>query len=180
MNKASNGTARRGVTLTEMTVVLALISLVSLLVISFTGMVNLRSSVSVIKNRAADDLRLTKVVLENWTAAVTDYGAEITVADDGKSLVATIGMEGMEDTEILTYNAFLTEDGFTAKLPNGETLHCPIGEIVSFTFEIDKKDEPLQDEILFCTAEYSIPKSSGTSEIQTITFCINSHVGDIV
>lgn len=173
MTTASPSSPRRGVSIMEMSVVLALVSVVSLLVASFTVMVNLRSTTGVIKNRVADDLRLSKILLENWTETVTEtYGAQLTVAADGESLMATI--------DGVIYATQLTEDSLIATLPDGQQLHCPIGEISVLTFQgMNRMDgEQLQDAIWFCTAEYALPHSDGATIPQQSTFCINSHVGD--
>ncbi len=163
----------KGTTLTELSVVLALISIVSLLVVSFSVMVHTRSMAATTKNRVADDLRLSKVVIENWIDQVTNvYDAEVTVSLDGKSLIATV--------DGILYSAELNEDEFNATLPDDKTINCPIDEIKEFQFEELKKtdDGQLEDAIWFCTAKYVIPKMDGAPIQQQSTFCVNSHIGD--
>lgn len=175
MFKLNHKARSKGTTLTEMSVVLALIGIVSVVVVSFSLMVHTRSMVATTRNRAADDLKMSKIVIENWIDEVSNtYGAEITVSLDGKSLMATIN-ETLYKTE-------LTEDNLNASLPDGKILSCPIDEINEFNFSNLKKMDGLilKDEIWFCSAHYLIPKIDGEPIPQHITFCVNSHIGDVV
>lgn len=168
-------TACKGMSIAEMTVVLALISIVSLLVVSFTTMVNLRNATAVTKNRVADDIHLSKIVLENWVETVTGtYNAPVSVAEDGKSLWATI--EGAR------YGATLSDGFLVATLPGGEDLQCPVGEITTVTFaQMHRVDGQIRtDSLWFCTAQYALRRSDGSLAAREIVFCINPHVGDVV
>lgn len=175
MTTTHRHTTNKGMSLTEITVVLALVSIVSLLVVSFTMLINVRSVTAATKNRVVDDVRLSKVVLENWIESVTaTYNTEVMISDDNRKLMATI--------DGVLYTAELTENGLTATLPDGKSLQCPIGVITAFSFEKMKKvdGEQLRDAIWFCSAEYELPSSGSAPAAHQTIFCINPHVGDFV
>ena len=165
--------ASKGTSLTEMSVVLALVSIVSLLVTSFTVMVHTRSMTATTKNRVADDLRLCKIVLETWLdEAVNTHGAETAISADGKNIIVTI--------DGTPYATELTEDSFKAALPDEKILQCPIGEIKELHFEELKREDggQVRDAIWFCTVKYLLPQNEGEPLEEEITFTVNLHVGD--
>ena len=58
---------KAGISIAEMCIVLAVLAITGTVVVSFTAMVSARSSASTTKLKAAEDLELAQVILENWT-----------------------------------------------------------------------------------------------------------------
>lgn len=167
--KFSNHTAhtpKKGSTLAEMCVVLAVVSIVALAVVSFTTMVGARSSVSAAKLKMMEDRQLTKVVLESWLNQLTEENAVITADESGLSAAI--------DGEV--FSVTLEEDRLIADVPNGDPLSCPIHTITGITFDVMSHSG---DAIYFCTAEYELPNPNGGVIQRSFTFALNPHIGDV-
>ena len=159
-------TLKKGSTLTEMCVVLAVVSIVALAVVSFTTMVGARSAVGAAKLKMMEDRQLTKVILESWLNQLTEENAVITADENG--LRATV------DGEV--FSVALEEELLTAAIPDGDPLFCPIHTLTRLTFD---SMSHAGDAIYFCTAEYELPNPSGGVIQRSFTFALNPHIGDV-
>ncbi|MBQ7330448.1 MAG: hypothetical protein IJW94_01470 [Oscillospiraceae bacterium] len=158
--------AKKGSSLAEMCVVLAVVSIVALLVVSFTTMVSARGTVGAAKLKMMEDRQLTKVILESWLNQLTEENAVITADENGLSAAI--------DGEV--FSVTLEEDRLTAAIPNGNPLSCPIHTITGITFDVMSHSG---DAIYFCTAEYELPNPSGGVIQRSFTFALNPHIGDV-
>ena len=158
--------AKKGSSLAEMCVVLAVVSIVALMVVSFTTMVSARGTVGAAKLKMMEDRQLTKVILESWLNQLTEENAVITADENGLSAAI--------DGEV--FSVTLEEDRLTAAIPNGNPLSCPIHTITGITFDVMSHSG---DAIYFCTAEYELPNPSGGVIQRSFTFALNPHIGDV-
>ncbi len=159
---------RAGVSIAEMCVVLALLGIVGTVVVSFSAMVSARASASTTKLNAADDLKVSQVILENWVDRMTQQNAIISVAETGLS--ATVGEQ--------TYTVTLEEDVLVAPLPDGQKLTCPINEVQEIRFQ--QMTRPDGNPLIFCTLVYTVASPAGSQSVMEETFTILSRVGEIV
>ena len=158
--------AKKGSSLAEMCVVLAVVSIVALIVVSFTTMVSARGTVGAAKLKMMEDRQLTKVILESWLNQLTEENAVITADESGLSAAI--------DGEV--FSVTLEEDRLTADVPNGDPLSCPIHTITGITFDAISSSD---DAIYFCTADYELPNPSGGVIQRSFTFALNPHIGDV-
>ena len=156
----------KGSSLAEMCVVLAVVSIVALVVVSFTTMVSARGTVSAAKLKMMEDRQLTKIVLESWLNQLTEENAVITADESGLSAAI--------DGEV--FSVTLEEDRLTADVPNGDPLSCPIHTITGITFDVMSHSG---DAIYFCTADYVLPHPAGGVIQRSFTFTLNPHIGDV-
>ncbi len=163
MNKK---TARRGMTLVEISVVLAIIAIVSAMVVSFCLMINTRAKTAEKKLAVMQDLTVTEATVESFVLTMAERGATFAVSEGGKTLVATLA----ESTFACTF------DGA------GETLSCTVDDeenVLSTTAFTDISFSVLentQDYVILCTVSYTLPHTE--SEAAHYTFCINPFVGE--
>lgn len=165
--RSSPRSNRKGSTLAEMCVVLAVISIVTLAVVSFTTMVSARGSVSAAKLKMMEDRRLTRVVLESWLDTLTEANATITTDENG--ILAFVSGN--------VYTVSLQENQLIATVPSGDTLTCPISTLTRLTF--DRMTNAGGDALYICTAEYEIPDPNGGTLQRSFTFAIDPHIGDV-
>ena len=160
---------KKGSSLAEMSVVLAVVSIVALAVVSFTTMVGTRSSVSAAKLKMMEDRQLTKIILESWLNRAVQAEAVVTVDENGN--ISASLPEGEPCTVLLE------EDRIVAPVPGEDPLFCPINTLTSLTF-IEMSHEN-GDAIYFCTAAYELPNPSGGVIQRSFTFALNPHIGDV-
>ena len=158
---------KKGSTLTEMCVVLAVVSIVALAVVSFTTMVGARSGVGAAKLNMLEDRQLTKVVLSAWIDRLTAEDATFMTDEHGNIFAAV-------DEEV--FSVFLAPDRIAAPVPGGEMLSCPVSTLTSLKFE--QMTHENGDAIFFCTAEYELPNPAGGTILRSFTFTVNPHIGE--
>ena len=161
--------AKKGSSLAEMCVVLAVVSIVTLMVVSFTTMVSARGTVGAAKLKMMEDRQLTKIVLDGWLYQA--LAADATVTVDANGNISASLSEGEP------YTVLLEEDRIVAPVPGEDPLFCPINTLTSLTF-IEMSHEN-GDAIYFCTAAYELPNPSGGVIQRSFTFALNPHIGDV-
>jgi len=163
-----NKSNRKGMSISEMCVVLAVVAIAALAVVSFTTMVSARSMASAIKLQALDSVTRTRIVVEQWANAMERNNAEeFTVAPDGTALTAKIG--GQE------YTVTMSREHIAAQMPDGNELSLSVEQIEALEFDVMARAE---DTLVFCTVTYRASKSAADN--RSITFCINPHAGEIL
>ena len=165
--KSASLIGNKGSSLAEMCVVLAVVSIVALVVVSFTTMVSARGTVSAAKLKMMEDRQLTKIVLESWLNQLTEENAVITADESGLSAAI--------DGEV--FSVALEENRIVAAVPNAEPLVCPINILTGLTFDLMANSNG--DAIYFCTADYVLPNPSGGVIQRSFTFALNPHIGDV-
>ena len=142
---------KRGFTLAELSVVLAVIAIVSTVVISFTAMVTQRSKISRAHLSALQDIELIETFVETYIENTSDPNValiEVVENENGNELlidgVKKLALETVTSVEVTPY-------------PNAEA-----------------------DDILYiCTTTYHIPYEK-KNNTHTYTFCVNPYVGETV
>lgn len=165
---------KRGMTLIEMVVALAVVAVMITMVASFTVVLRDRVNVSRAMLAAQQDLDLIESGAEGWITSLTEQGAVFT-AEDNK-IRAVIA----KDTGSEAYTLTFANGALSGTLPEGKTVTWGTEQTQAATFSLITEEDG-SDVLFFCTVTYEIPQAENdTSAKQTHTFCINPRVGEII
>ena len=156
---------RRGFTLTELVIVLAVLAIVSTMVISFTAMVTNSRQLSSARLDALGDVRVAETVIESFIeknagAAVSDDKLSITANE--KSISFIKGEEELGGNLVIN-SATEGEDPETS---------VALERVTNITFD-EYGDNT--DKIYYCTIKYKVG-----NHVFDYTFCVNPYVGESV
>ncbi|MBR4016731.1 MAG: hypothetical protein IKK11_02840 [Oscillospiraceae bacterium] len=154
---------QRGVSIAEICVVLAVISIAALMVTSFSLMVNTRSTTAAIRANVLDDAYIAESILDSWFSSALSGGATVS-AENG---VLSAKKDG------ITYQVTIQEEMLTAPLPAGQELEMEMSVVTAITVE---QKQNAADTIWFCTLHYPDPQDNHTD--LTYTFCVNPRIGE--
>ena len=147
---------RRGMTVSELMVVLAVLTIVIVMVVSFSTMVGSTSKLAKAKLDALNDIRLAESVIEGF------------IEENGNSL------DHLDHTSLGNENnrAKFESDGNLHIYygdPNRQNLSLKLENVKSITFDTIGET----DKIYYCTITYEI----GGSDFN-YTFCVNPYAGE--
>ena len=158
---------KRGFTLSELCIVLALVAVVATIVTSFCLVVHQRSVISSARLNIVNEVNVVETFVERWVDKMSEKGATFSIAEDG-TLTATL--EGVD------YKATFSEGVFNGAVPSGENgMTFSTTSIDSVVFEVESKNG---DTIFFCTATALLPQVNGDAKEEKYTFCVNSRIGE--
>ena len=176
---------RRGSTLAEICVVLAVVAIVSTVVLSFCMMANRRAVASANHLRIMEERKMIETIVETWCDSMAAEGKAISLAPYSNStLIADAG--GDQCTIAL-------RDGvLTATMPEGPDIQfkCDAAKTMMFNVishdlsdfeglgEAEKKDL-LNDVLIVCTVEFD---AIGVDSAYTpkYVFIVNSRIGESI
>ncbi len=156
---------RRGATLAEIMVSVALVSVMIVMALSFTQFITQRTKANAANDAVLQDRQKTESVLESWVDILVSQGAVFSV-DEGDTglLIASAGEE--------EYTLRFTSGRVTATLPNDKELNLHTETVTEINFDIMKNGD---DFLLFCTVISENAYSGGES---SCTLCVNPRVGE--
>ena len=157
MNMRNN---RRGFTLTELTIVLAVLAIVLTLLVSFTAMVNNSRQISGARLEALQDIRVAESIIENFIE-----GNKITTTfkdEEGKTIPVENVLEAGEKK--LVFN----KEKKTLAVSGGANLTLERVESITFDYNGDSTEG-----IFYCTINYNV----GNHDYY-YTFCVYSYAGN--
>ena len=163
---------RAGISIAEMCIVLAVIAIASTVVITFTIMVSARSSASVTKLNAYNDIQVSQVILENWMDSMHTEGAYVNTEGMGLQAVKKNG----ENVEFYL-EVYLQDGQLVAPLPDGTELTCPISTVKEFRFSQLPEATVDRNVLYFCTVAYEVQNPTGEYVPFEETFTIRPRVG---
>ena len=146
---------KKGMTLAEIVVVLAVVAIVSTIVVSFSLMVNRKAQISRNKVDVVGEITLVEKLVDNWVYQQTLNSNELTIGTDD----------------------IISSNGDKLSLIDNKILGYEVENIESITFE---KYEKNNDMLIICTINYYLLNSAGNKDINSYVFCINEYIGDIV
>lgn len=149
---------RRGFTLTELVIVLAVLAIVSTMVISFTAMVTNSRQLSSARLDALGDVRVAEAVIESFI----EENAGAAVSDDKLSITA--------NEKSISFNK-KGEGELGGSLVTPETS-VALERVTNITFD-EYGDNT--DKIYYCTIKYKVG-----NHVFDYTFCVNPYVGESV
>ena len=161
--KIDVGSRRKAVTLAEICIVLAVISIVSTLVASFCLMANKRAIASSSRTNILSEVDAIEKIIESFVdGALTENE---TLRTDGNNLYAD------------TYSVTLNDGDIRATIPGREpiTLECSTVETISFELLEYLEDG---DTLVFCTVSCRVPSANGENKLETHVFCVNSRLDE--
>lgn len=167
---------RRGTTLVELCIVMALVAIVGTSIASFSVMISSYTGRLSTDRDVKDGLTYIDLALDVWVSTMDSAGADLTAS--GGVLTATV-TEG-ETTK--TYTLTLTADGFVeGTLPGGRSLKYAVSGIKSLSFSVRNKGDTATDRrvLVTCTVKHEKPFSSdGLSD--TTTLMRTTRVGEVL
>ncbi len=158
---------RRGATLTELMVVIAVIAIVAVMVVSFSAMVSGGREMAQAKLDALQDIRLAESVIENFI----EDGANSLKLDNlneetGKFKTLTSGEEKVDTVKLNGNFLTVVYGSVEGKSPIVLELQSVTG--IEFT------EHGTDDKIYYCTITYDI----GGTNNESYTFCVNPYAGE--
>lgn len=169
---------RKGITLSEICIVLAVVSIVSLAVVSFAAMATGRGATGTDKLKVMQDIELLEAMVDNWFDKVYTSNGAVTVEKEPENPEKTY-LKAEDGITIRWYSpamvvVFPGENGGEAV-----TQSFRFETVTKLEFEIMKNAEN-NDEIFFCTVTYAYRRGQNTPVEETYTFCINPRVGESI
>ena len=157
---------KKGMTLAEICIVLAIVAVVSTIVVSFTIMVKQNISMSKSNVDAMSDIKVIESAVEGWVYQQEILGNDLSLEGDFLK-----GKKGEEE-----YSLSFVDNTIKGTLPDGKGLEYSANTIKSVKFELyDKKI----DTLIICTVNYYV--SNGKElEVKSYVFCVNQYIGDII
>ena len=158
---------RKGVTLAEICIVLAVVAIVSLSVASFATMAGGRGTSAATKLDAMGDLEIVEAIVESWILEAANQEKNIEIAEDGSTIFTTINKND---------KIGLSGKTLQVSFPDGEEdIYYNLKSITGLKFDWAGEDA----KIYYCTVTYQYRNGIVTKE-QTYTFCVYPRVGEIV
>ena len=142
---------RKGFTLAELAVVLAVLAIVITMVASFDALMHQRRKVSQAKLDAMNDIKLAEALIENWFETNEIQTINLTTAT----------------------NTNEKELSFSDHILRAGDAKVTLEKVTNITFKF--KFESDGDKIYFCTIEYTLP---GKDAPETYTFCVDPSIGE--
>lgn len=174
--------SRKGATLAELVIVLAVVVIAAGMVVSFSSMMHGAQGISNARHEALQDVRVAEALIESFIENNAD--AENVGFDDNGAL--TFNKENGKTAKLSFYNSnvvkiinIINEDETSAQLQ--------IENIESITFEMvdsagnvckQKGDADINldnDTLYYCTVNYSVADAPHS---YTYTFCVNPYAGE--
>jgi prepilin-type N-terminal cleavage/methylation domain-containing protein len=157
---------KKGVTLAEISVALAVVAIISVSVVTFTTLLSARSTTSAAKLNAVDDINLCESIVDMWVDQVLDCGGEITVADN--TLSTSIDGE--------SHTLGFADGNIVYSLPEGSSQ-----VVLSVVTDLELSELSLTaDKIYFCKVKYDIPMDKDVSVSYEYVFSVSPRTGDVV
>ncbi len=159
------GKLKKGATLIELSVVLAVLSIISTMVISFSIFFSERVKTTVKANNLMQDVVAVKAVMESWIDDLTQNNATFSCADNNNKLIGDIN--GTQ------YSIALENKLLSATLVSGGQISYRVEAISVLTFDVIKNSDQTQT-LYICKAFYQADNT-----VDYFSFTINPYVGDL-
>ena len=163
---------RKGSTLTEICVVLAVVSIVSTVVLSFCMMANRRSVASANRLRIMEERKMIETIVETWCESMAAAGKDISIIDVRDSIT-------------------LTEGILKAKMPEEPSIQFKCDAAKSLIFNVysnisnnlgdlsipDDPEKAKANILIVCTVEFNDPYADPINPPKYV-FAVNSRIGE--
>ncbi len=158
---------RRGATLAEIMVAVALVSVMIVMAVSFAQLMTQRTQANAANDAVLQDRQKTESVLESWVDILVSQGAVFFVdEEDSGLLIATAGEE--------KYTLRFTSEHVIAALPDNGEISLYTETVTEIEFDLMTNGN---DFLLFCTVT---SENDYVGEELSCTFCVNPRVGETV
>ena len=164
---------RKGVTIAETMVALALVSIMITLVVSFVLSITKQTKANASNDAMRRDCILIESAAERWMNEISKAHLEEKFTFDinvTENKVTLIKKNGSNETYTLEFK--FENNAIVGTLPNGEDIKFYTESVTEITFELLKNDSEL---LLICTVKCKYQEGENTEEFK---ICVNPHVGD--
>ena len=162
--------ARKGVTLAEITVALALVSIMITLVVSFVISITTRTKANAAYDAMRRDCTLIESVAERWMKEVAKSGYSI----PNSSAVTTLtAKEDLDNPTSAQCDLSFSQNHFIGELPIGSIIKIRTETVKSITFDALNDTETM----LICHITCVNPENGDEVDFH---ICVNPRVGDAV
>ena len=163
---------RKGATLAEICIVMAVVAIVSLSVTSFATMASGRGTAAATKLDAMGDLEIVEAVVESWILeAAKDTESGITINEDKAKITAT--KNDPNSSGSIMFSGHTLNVTFPGE---SDAVLYQLKSIVGLKFEAVSNGLA---NLYYCTVTYEYRNGIVTKE-QTYTFCVYPRVGETV
>ena len=158
---------RKGSSIAELYIIIAVVAIAAVVVISFSMMVGLRSSVAQARTNALSDIRVIQSICATWCDQFTELDA--TFSSDGNAVYA--------DWEGDSYILSLSRNILSAVMPDGsvQTFECSEGTTLAVSLLTEGNNT-----LFVFTVSYHVPLGNGGTDTETFTFCRDPHAGETI
>lgn len=172
---------RKGVTLAEICIVLAVVAIVSLSVASFATMAGGRGTSAATKLDAMGDLEIVEAIVESWileAANNPECVINVEILDEQKPEKNNKLFSTDKQTSAVKDQLWLDGKTLTASFSGEDPVLFVLKSITGLKFEAEQaRDDGTV--LYYCTVTYQYRNGIVTKE-QTYTFCVYPRVGEIV
>ncbi len=153
---------RKGATLAELMIVLAVIVIAAGMVVTFSSMMHGAQGVSNARYEALQDVKVAEALIEGFIEKCAEDGVTLVDKKPGETDPdGNIYIDG-EETPAIYFHATVFKVG--------ENEVKFLENIDSITFDIDSAGN---DTLYYCTINYSVSNTD-----YTYTFCVNPYIGE--
>ncbi len=165
---------RKGATLAEMCIVMAVVAIVSLSVTSFATMASGRGTAAATKLDAMGDLEIVEAIVESWILETTKDPKNIQSIEFGDNKI-TVTKKDPNTSGSIMFSGHTLNVTFPGV---GDAVLYQLKSIVGLEFDaVPNSDDSAN--LYYCTVTYEYRNGIVTKE-QTYTFCVYPRVGEIV
>lgn len=168
-----NFTRRKGATLAELSVVLAVLAVVTAMVVSFAVLITQHASLSTARMNAINDIEQVKSVTKGWLNAVEQESSTALTADEILQIPGHVMSRKIGES-----NCFISfaNGTLSARFPNGNTLSCSTTQVTGLGWQSISNET---DTLYIFTLTYILPTADNAEySVKSIVFCANPHTGD--
>ena len=158
-------TGKKGSTLAELCVVLALIATASAMIASFSMLISARTNLSTARLNAMNDLELVESATEGWMSRMAELGAEVYHNENHTELEF-----GSYELSFISENKTLTGD-----LPGNEVITVQLDQVSAIKYTVIKGST---GDLCICTVQFDLSSDEPGQYSYSQTFCVNLNVGD--
>ena len=161
---------KRGMTLVELTVVLAVIAIVSTLVVTFVLMLSEESRLASARLNALEEIELVESLTETWLEDNPDAKLNNDPESDGVRIV----VESLDKSDNITLTKSVDGTVAYGYKNGGSTSSITLEQITGLTVKVtESTDADSVDKLFVCTLTY---EAGGATE--SYVFCVDPHKGD--
>lgn len=158
--------SRKGMTLAEIMVSLALVAIIITMTASFVALITERTRVNRENETLREDRALIQSGVESWITSMLSDGYSIMTSEESPSLFVSI-------EEVSSYVLSFDNNELTGTRPGGEKIELSTEKVTGISFSITSKTEnEITKKIYFCTVN--------PGEETEYTFCVYPRIGEAV
>ena len=166
---------KKGATLAEMCIVMAVVAIVSLSVTSFATMASGRGTAAATKLDAMGDLEIVEAIVESWILEVAKDPENVINIDPKVSNKIT----ATKNDPVTNRSIMFDQQTLNVTFPGvGDAVLYRLKSIKNLAFEVEQSSDKTAT-LYYCTVTYEYRNGIVTKD-QTYTFCVYPRVGEIV